>query len=332
MTTILVTGGAGYIGSHACRQLVDAGFSLVVVDTLYSGNRWAVPNNAKFIEGNAGDTVLISELLREHNVTAVMHFAGHIVVPESVANPLKYYGNNTCVSRNLIETCISAGVNNFIFSSTAAVYGIPEQLPVTEITPTAPINPYGRSKLMTETMLADTAASSNLRYVALRYFNVAGAHPDNTLGQATPEATHLIKVACEAACGKRSHVDIYGTDFDTADGTGVRDYIHVVDLADAHVVALHYLLKGGKSEIFNCGYGQGVSVREVLDTVMSVSGKKLTCIEKPRRAGDPPALVANANKIQKALGWKPQYNNLRTICETAYNWEAKPKGTNYGKS
>ncbi|PIR20839.1 MAG: UDP-glucose 4-epimerase GalE [Deltaproteobacteria bacterium CG11_big_fil_rev_8_21_14_0_20_47_16] len=325
MNTILVTGGAGYIGSHTCRQLNEAGFKLVLVDSLYTGHRWAVPKNAKFIEGDAGDIALMSQLMRDNAVSAVIHFAGYTVVPESVANPLKYYANNTCASRNLIAACTDSGVKNILFSSTAAVYGVSETTMVDETSPTNPINPYGESKLMVEKILADVAKTGAINYVALRYFNVAGAQPDGSLGQATPEATHLIKVACEAACGKRDHVDIYGTDFDTADGTGIRDYIHVVDLANAHVAALDYLLKGGKSEIMNCGYGQGSSVREVLNMVMDVSGKKFKCVEKPRRAGDPPALIANSDKIQRVLGWKPQYNNLRTICETAYNWETHGK-------
>lgn len=323
MTTILVTGGAGYIGSHTARLLEAAGFKLVVIDTLYSGHRWAVPKSATFVEGNAGDEALVAQLLKRNKISAVVHFAGHIVVPESVTDPLKYYGNNTCVSRNLLEACVACGVENFLFSSTAAVYGIPEKIPVTEDTPLQPINPYGRSKLMTEMMLADLAAAEKMRYVALRYFNVAGAAPDGTLGQATPEATHLIKVACEAACGKRNYIDIYGTDYPTPDGTGIRDYIHVMDLADAHVLALRHLLDGGSSEIFNCGCGKGYSVREVLDMVMQVSGKKFEIRAQARRPGDPPALVADAQRIRSQLGWTPKFNRLETICKTAYDWERR---------
>lgn len=321
MTTILVTGGAGYIGSHTSKLLTQSGYSLVVVDNLYSGNLWAVPKSATFIEGNAGDTSLIADLIHQHRIEAVVHFAGHIVVPESVADPLKYYGNNTCVSRNLLAACTQTGVDKILFSSTAAVYGIPQTTEVTESSPTLPINPYGRSKLMTETMLADLSAIRKLCYVALRYFNVAGADPDGQLGQATPEATHLIKVACEAACGKRDHIDIFGTDYPTPDGTCIRDYIHVMDLAEAHVLALRHLLNGGSSEILNCGYGQGYSVREVLDTVMTVSGKTLKLRETSRRAGDPPALIANAQRIRATLNWTPRFNDLAFICKTAYDWE-----------
>ncbi len=329
MTTILVTGGAGYIGSHTSKLLVEAGYSLVVLDNLYSGHKWAIPKEATFIEGNAGDIELVSDLLHQHRVSAVIHFAGHIVVPESVADPLKYYRNNTCVSRNLLEACVSRGVENFIFSSTAAVYGTPETLPASETTPTQPINPYGRSKLMTEEILADVAATGRLRYMALRYFNVAGADPKGEIGQATPEATHLIKVACEVASGERSHIDVFGTDYPTPDGTCVRDYIHVMDLARAHILALKHLLDGGKSEILNCGYGRGFSVTEVLNSVMKASGKKLDVRLAPRRAGDPAALVANATKLRKTLGWTPQLDNLDTICKTAYEWEVtwqKKKG------
>lgn len=321
MTTLLVTGGAGYIGSHTSRLLADAGFKLVVLDNLYSGHRWAVDKRAIFVEGSAGDIPLVTQLMRDHPIEAVIHFAGHIVVPESVTHPLKYYGNNTCVSRNLLQACTDCGVKNFLFSSTAAVYGIPEHLPASETTPTLPINPYGHSKLMTEQMLADISAAGQLRYVALRYFNVAGASLDCTLGQATPAATHLIKIACEVACGQRDHAAIFGTDYDTPDGTCIRDYIHIMDLAQAHVLALQYLLDGGKSQILNCGYGKGYSVREVLDTLISISGVSLKIQNQPRRAGDPPALIANADKIRHVLKWRPQYDNLRVICETAYAWE-----------
>lgn len=323
MTTILVTGGAGYIGSHASRQLIDAGYRVIIVDNLYSGHRWAVPKAATFVEGNAGDIALMRATLRDHRVDAVVHFAAHTVVPESVAHPLKYYANNTCASRNLIEACCAENVGQFIFSSTAAVYGSTGTDPVSESTEPHPVNPYGRSKLMTEWILQDVAATGALRFVTLRYFNVAGASLDGTLGQATKNATHLIKVACEAACGARDHVDILGTDFPTPDGTGIRDYIHVEDLARAHVDALRYLAGGGKSETLNCGYGHGSSVREVLECVQNVSGKKLVIREAPRRAGDPAAVVADNHRIQKLLGWSPQHDDLATICKTAYDWERR---------
>lgn len=323
MTTILVTGGAGYIGSHTSKLLKEAGYTLVVLDNLYSGHRWAVPQDATFIEGNAGDIALVSDVLRHHKIQAVIHFAGHIVVPESVANPLKYYGNNTCVSRNLLEACTTCGVDKFIFSSTAAVYGTPEKLPATEATPTLPINPYGRSKLMTEEILADVATAGKLRYMALRYFNVAGADPTGGIGQATPEATHLIKVACEVACGERTHIDVFGTDYPTPDGTCVRDYIHVMDLGSAHVLALRYLMDGGKSETLNCGYGHGFSVNEVLNSVMKASGKTLDIRRVPRRVGDAAAIVADATQLRQQLNWTPELDDLDTICKTAYDWEVK---------
>lgn len=323
MTTILVTGGAGYIGSHTSKLLVEAGYKLVVLDNLYSGHRWAVPKEATFVEGNAGDIALVSDLIRQHQIKAVIHFAGHIVVPESVADPLKYYGNNTCVSRNLLQACTTCGLENFIFSSTAAVYGTPEKLPATESTPTLPINPYGRSKLMIEEILADVAATGKLRYMALRYFNVAGADPEGGIGQATPEATHLIKVACEVACGERDHINVFGSDYPTPDGTCVRDYIHVMDLGLAHIQALKYLLDGGESKTLNCGYGHGFSVREVLNSVVKVSGKKLDVRMVPRRAGDAAAIVADASKLRKLLGWNPKLDDLDTICRTAYDWEVK---------
>ncbi len=323
-STILVTGGAGYIGSHTCRQLIDAGHRVVVVDNLYSGHRWAVPDAAQFVEGDIADAALVHDTLRAHDVRAVIHFAGHIVVPESVADPLKYYRNNTLGSLALIQACLATGVNEFIFSSSAAVYGIPQQLPAREDTPTAPINPYGWSKLMTEWMLRDVvAATPEFRYVALRYFNVAGASLDGALGQATPEATHLIKVACEAACGQRPGVTIHGTDYATPDGTCIRDYIHVEDLARAHLDALDYLEHGGAAQVLNCGYGHGFTVREVLDTVRAVSGVAFPVTEGPRRAGDPPVLIADAARIRALLGWQPRHEDLRVICETAFQWERR---------
>jgi UDP-glucose 4-epimerase len=328
--TVLVTGGAGYIGSHTVRQLIAAGYRVVVLDDLSTGHRWAVAPEAALVVGSAGDQSLVGALIEEHSIDAVVHFAGSIVVPESVADPLKYYGNNSGASRNLIEVCVAKGVERFVFSSTAAVYGIPEKLPVPETAPTRPINPYGRSKLITEWMLEDVAVSPaglGFRHVILRYFNIAGASLDGTLGQATADATHLIKVACEAACGAREKVTVFGTDYPTADGTCIRDYIHVEDLARAHVDSLRYLEKGGASETFNCGYGRGFSVREVLRMVEKVSGVKLRIEEGPRRAGDPAELVAEAGKIRKALGWGPRHDDLDVICATAYQWEAKLQGT-----
>jgi UDP-glucose 4-epimerase len=323
---ILVTGGAGYIGSHTVRQLVAAGYRVVVLDDLSIGHRWAVSPQAVLAVGNAGDKGLVGALIEEQSVGAVVHFAGSIVVPESVADPLKYYGNNSGASRNLIEVCMEKGVQRFVFSSTAAVYGIPGKLPVAETAPTRPINPYGRSKLITEWMLEDVAASPaarGFRHVILRYFNVAGASLDGTLGQATEAATHLIKVACEAACGVREKLTVFGTDYPTADGTCVRDYIHVEDLARAHLDALRYLEKGGASDTFNCGYGRGFSVREVLRMVEKVSGVKLRIEDGARRAGDAAELVAESSKVKRALGWKPRHEELEVICATAFQWEAK---------
>jgi UDP-glucose 4-epimerase len=325
--SVLVTGGAGYIGSHTCHQLVEAGEKVVVIDNFYSGHRWAVPDEALLVEGNAGDIELAMRLMKEHDVDTVIHFAGHIVVPESVTDPLKYYHNNTQNSRNLLEACINSGVNQFVFSSTAAVYGIPQQQPATEETETAPINAYGRSKLMTEWMMNDLSnrpeTDEAFRFIALRYFNVAGARPDLKVGQATPDATHLIKVACQAALGQRDAIHIFGTDYPTSDGTGVRDYIHVDDLASAHLSALSWLRGGGGSQILNCGYGQGYSVREVIEMVKKVSGVDFKVIESPRRAGDPPELIAGNDLIHQTLDWETRYQDLELICRTAYEWEAK---------
>ena len=322
MSTILITGGAGYIGSHVARQLGERGEDLITLDNLSSGFRSAVLHG-EFVPGDTGDATLLLRLLAAHGVETVMHFAAHIVVPESVADPLKYYRNNTANTRTLLECCVAAGVKNFVFSSTAAVYGIPAGGVASEDTPTAPINPYGWSKLMSERMLADVAAVNPLRYVALRYFNVAGADPGGRIGQSTPAATHLIKVACEHATGKRDHVEIYGTDFDTPDGTGVRDYIHVEDLAAAHLKALDYLRAGGASTTLNCGYGEGFSVRQVLDQVAQVVGKPLRIIESPRRAGDPAQLVAHAARIRERLGWQPRHQNLAGIVRSAFAWEQR---------
>ncbi len=321
---ILVSGGAGYIGSHVVRQLGEAGERIVVLDNLSTGFAEAVLYG-ELVIGDTGDKALVSKLLKEYDVESVIHFAAHTVVPESVNNPLKYYGNNTCCTRNLLECCQEAGIKHFIFSSTAAVYGMPsrEQLPATEETPKAPINPYGMSKLMTEYMLRDLSAVTDLSSVALRYFNVAGCDPEGRIGQSTPNATLLIKVACEVAVGKRESISIFGTDYPTPDGTGIRDYIHVEDLADAHLKALEYLRGGGESTALNCGYGHGYSVREVLQMVEKVNGKPLNIIEEPRRAGDPPELIAGADLIRSTLGWQPHHDDLEAIISTALAWEKK---------
>ncbi len=327
---VLVTGGAGYIGSHTVRRLIAEGHRVVVLDDFSTGHRWAVSPNAVVVAGNAGDQSLVGELIEQHAVGGVVHFAGSIVVPESVSDPLKYYRNNVDASRNLIEVCVHKGVEKFVFSSSAAVYGIPDRQPVSESAPLRPINPYGTTKLITEWMLRDVVASLEQRgavkdasfcYAALRYFNVAGASLDGTLGQATPAATHLIKVACEAACGARDKVTVFGTDYLTPDGTCIRDYIHVEDLARAHLDAFAYLDEGGASDTFNCGYGRGFSVREVLQAVQKASGVRLPIEDGPRRAGDPPELVAESSKIRNVLGWKPKHDDLDLICRTAYQWE-----------
>jgi len=321
-SSILVTGGAGYIGSHTVLQLRARGEQVVVLDDLSTGFRQAVLD-APLVVGKVGDRDLVMEVLRTHGVDTVLHFAAHTIVPESVSNPLKYYGNNTCSTRNLLQCCVETGVKNFVFSSTAAVYGIPADSFAAETSPTAPINAYGTSKLMSEWMLRDVAASSPLRYVALRYFNVAGSDTGGRIGQATAKATLLVKVACEAVVGKRSHVSIYGTDFATDDGTGVRDYIHVQDLATAHLDALTYLRQGGTSQVLNVGYGRGYSVREVLKSVERVSGRPLTIREEARRPGDPPILVAKADRIRSELGWQPKLDDLDTIVSTSLQWEQR---------
>jgi UDP-glucose 4-epimerase len=321
-SSILVTGGAGYIGSHTVLQLRARGEQVVVLDDLSTGFRQAVLDTP-LVVGKVGDRDLVMEVLRTHGVDTVLHFAAHTIVPESVANPLKYYGNNTCSTRNLLQCCVETGVKNFVFSSTAAVYGIPADSFAAETSPTAPINAYGTSKLMSEWMLRDVAASSPLRYVALRYFNVAGSDTSGRIGQATPKATLLVKVACEAAVGKRPHVSIYGTDFPTDDGTGVRDYIHVEDLATAHLDALTYLRKGGAPLVLNVGYGRGYSVREVLKSVERVAGHPLNIREEPRRPGDPPILVARADRIRTELGWVPKLDDLDTIVKTSLQWEQR---------
>jgi len=320
--TILVTGGAGYIGSHVVLQLRARGERVVVLDDLSTGFRQAVPDTA-LVVAKVGDHDKVVSVLREHEVGTVMHFAAHTIVPESVSDPLKYYGNNTCSTRSLLQSCVECGVERFVFSSTAAVYGIPADSFAAETTPTAPINPYGTSKLMSEWMLRDVAAASSLRYVALRYFNVAGSDPQGRVGQATRKATLLVKVACEAALGKRPHVSIFGTDYGTADGTGVRDYIHVDDLARAHLDAFDYLARGGESSVMNVGYGHGYSVREVLASVERVTGRRLDIREEPRRPGDPPMLVARAERIRSTLGWQPRLDDLDTIVRTSYQWEQR---------
>jgi UDP-glucose 4-epimerase len=319
---ILVTGGAGYIGSHVVKQLGAAGETIVVLDNLSTGFRKAVTYGT-LVEGDTGNLELVSRILKEHNVESVIHFAAHTIVPESVENPLKYYGNNTCNTRNLLECCQAVGVGHFIFSSTAAVYGIPQDTLCREDTPLAPINPYGASKLMSEMMLRDLSSSSSLRHVILRYFNVAGSDPEGQIGQSTRKATLLIKVAAEVAVGKREKLCVFGTDYPTADGTGVRDYIHVSDLADAHIQALDYLRNGGDSTTLNCGYGHGYSVREVIDAVNRVNGSPITVEEHPRRAGDPPALVAAVDKIRRTLHWTPRYDDLDLIVKTSLDWENK---------
>ncbi len=320
--TILVTGGAGYIGSHVVLQLRARGERVVVLDDLSRGFHQAVLDTP-LVVGQVGDRDIVLKVLREHGIDTVMHFAAYTIVPESVREPLKYYGNNTCSTRSLLQCCLESGVKQFVFSSTAAVYGIPGDGVAAESSPTAPINPYGTSKLMSEWMLRDVSAASDLRHVALRYFNVAGSDSQCRIGQATPKATLLVKVACEAAVGKRPNVSIFGTDYPTPDGTGVRDYIHVEDLATAHLNALDYLRSGGASTVLNVGYGHGYSVREVLQSVEKVSGERLKVIEEPRRAGDPPALVARADRIRQELGWKPRLNDLDTIVRTSLAWERR---------
>ncbi|WP_394764436.1 UDP-glucose 4-epimerase GalE [Phenylobacterium sp.] len=321
---VFVTGGAGYIGSHAVLALLDAGYSVVVIDNLVTGFRWAVDPRAVFIEGSIDDEDLIRESLRQHKITMIMHFAGSVVVPESVENPLKYYKNNTVASRSLIESAVACGIAHFIFSSTAATYGTPDETRVTEATPTVPINPYGRSKLMTEQMLADVALAHPFNYCALRYFNVAGADPRGRTGQSTTGATHLMKVAVEAATGKRGHVAIYGDDFPTRDGTGIRDYIHVSDLAAAHVHAVEALIaEPTKCHTLNCGYGRGFSVTEVLDAVDRVTNVKIERRIEPRRSGDPASLIADNSAILATFPWKPAHDSLDQIIADALAWERK---------
>ena len=323
-TTILVTGGAGYIGSHAVLALLDAGYGVAVIDNLTTGFRWAVPDDVAFYEGDIEDQPLVERIIAEQGVKAIMHFAGSIIVPESVENPLKYYHNNSAKSRALIESAVRTGVKHFIFSSTAATYGVPEESPVKESTPKRPINPYGMSKLMTEIMLEDVSKAHDFNYCALRYFNVAGADPQCRTGQSTAGATHLIKVAVEAALGKRSHVSVFGTDYDTPDGTGVRDYIHVSDLARAHVLALEALMADpAANHILNCGYGRGFSVLEVLDAVDRVTNMKIERRLEDRRAGDPDSLISDNRAILERFPWKPEHADLDRIVSHALAWERK---------
>jgi len=319
--TILVTGGAGYIGSHMVHALVDAGEPVVVLDNLSTGFRFLIPATVPFVAGSTGDRDLVSKTIRNHGVTAIIHFAASIVVPESVADPLAYYRNNTMNTCSLLDVAKDAGVRQVIFSSTAAVYGNPQHVPVREDATTAPISPYGSSKLMSEIMLHDAGKAYGLRFVVLRYFNVAGADPKQRTGQSTPAATHLIKVACEAALGKRPKLEVFGTDYPTPDGTCIRDYIHVNDLVRAHSAALRYLRGGGASATFNCGYGRGASVLEVINSVKRVSGRNFPVEIRARRAGDPAALVADVGRIRATLDWRPQFDDLDTIVTHALAWE-----------
>ena len=319
---VMVTGGAGYIGSHAVLALLDAGYDVVVLDNLVTGFDWAVDRRAALVEANVADDAKVRAAIRDHNVRTIMHFAGSVVVPESVNDPLKYYRNNTAASRALIESAVVEGVPHFIFSSTAATYGTPEKVPVAEGDPTVPINPYGMSKLMTEAMLRDVAAAHPMNYAALRYFNVAGADPQGRSGQSTVGATHLIKTAVEAATGKRGHVGVYGTDFDTPDGTGVRDYIHVTDLAAAHVAALEVLIaEPTRSHVLNAGYGKGFSVLDVLDAVDRITNRTIERRLEGRRAGDPAMLISDNRAILATLDWTPRHADLDGIVRDALAWE-----------
>ncbi len=321
--SVLVTGGAGYIGSHMVLALADANEKVVVLDNLSTGLRSAVDARAIFVEGDIADVELVSSLFAQHDVQAIVHFAGSIIVPESVSDPLKYYFNNTAKTRALIDTAVQKGIPHFVFSSTAAVYGMPERVPVTEDVALNPMSPYGRSKLMTEWMLEDVAAAHALKYAILRYFNVAGADPAGRSGQSTRDATHLIKVAVQTALGLRQQMSIFGTDYDTPDGTCIRDYIHVSDLIAAHMDALNHLRQGGESITANCGYGHGSSVSEVVNAVRKVTGLPIDAVLAARRPGDPAAIVADASRARRVLGWAPRHDNLEEIVEHAFAWENK---------
>ena len=318
---VLVTGGAGYIGSHMVLALTDAGEDVVVLDNLTTGFAWAIAPQAKLVKGDIADEVLVAKIIAEHNVESIIHFAGSIVVPDSVSDPLGYYLNNTVKSRALMQAAVKGGVKTFLFSSTAAVYGNPLTMPVYETETPTPISPYGTSKLMTELMLRDSHQAYGLNYIALRYFNVAGADPKGRTGQSTPQATHLIKVACQTALGQRKSMDVFGTDYATPDGTCLRDYIHVSDLIAAHMDALAHLRKGAESGIFNCGYGKGYSVLEVIKAVEKASGGSVNHRLAPRRAGDPAAIVAGADRVRSILGWQPKHNDLDFIVQSALAWE-----------
>lgn len=320
--SILVTGGAGYIGSHVVKLLGERNENIIILDDLSTGFESSILHG-KFIKGNTGDKELVSHILKEHKVESVLHFAAHTIVPESVENPLKYYQNNTCGTRNLLQCCSEAAVKHLIFSSTAAVYGELETGFASEDTPKAPINPYGSSKLMSEQMIRDVSKATDLSHVILRYFNVAGSDPDGRIGQSTKNATLLIKVAAEVATGKRDKLLVFGTDYPTPDGTGIRDYIHVTDLAEAHINALDYLRKDGQSTTLNCGYGHGFSVKEVINAINQENGKPITVEERPRRAGDPAELISVAQKIRQIIGWQPQYDDLNIIVKTSLAWERK---------
>ncbi|HEY1962192.1 MAG TPA: UDP-glucose 4-epimerase GalE [Rhizomicrobium sp.] len=319
--TVLVTGGAGYIGSHMTYALLDRGEDVVVLDNLSTGSRGLVGERATFVEGNAGDQKLARDLMRQHGIDAVIHFAGSIVVPESVAEPLRYYANNVGASRALIEVCVEEGVKNFIFSSTATVYAVGAKQPLGEDEPKEPISPYARSKLMTEWMLEDAARAYAFRPMRLRYFNVAGADAKGRTGQSTPKATHLIKRACQVALGRVPHLDIFGSDYPTPDGTGIRDYIHVADLIAAHLLALDALRAGDEPAVYNVGYGRGLSVREVVRGMQAVIGRELPTKESPRRPGDPPILISDPSRIKSKLGWQPQHADLSEIIRSALEWE-----------
>jgi UDP-glucose 4-epimerase len=318
--TVLVTGGAGYIGGHTVIALLDRREIPVVLDDLSTGNRAAVPSNVPLIVGDVGEVEFVAQVIREHRIDAILHFSAKIIVPESVADPLSYYLNNTVKTRALLEAAVRRNVRYFVFSSTAAVYGNPSFMPVSEEAIPAPLSPYGMSKLMSEHMLRDASVAYGLNHMILRYFNVAGADSAGRHGQSTPNATHLIKVALEAALGRRSHMSIYGDDYPTSDGTCVRDYVHVSDLANAHLTALDNLRRGGESSTLNCGYGRGYSVKEVIDTVKRVAGVDFEVRQAPRRAGDPASIVANSDRLMR-LGWKPVLNDLPTIVQHAYDWE-----------